>query len=60
MVLIWIGIGLGVLIALILMIKLLKTPPHEAVSIETHCKICGDKLNGLKCPKCSKKNNFGV
>ena len=59
MVLVWIGIGLGVLITLILIRKLLKTPSHEAVSIDSHCKICGEKINGLKCPKCSRQNSFG-
>ena len=60
MVLLWIGIGIGILIAIILVKKLLKTPPHAAVSIDTHCQICGEKINGLKCPKCSKNNSFGV
>ena len=59
MVLVWIAIGVGVLIALIIIKKLLKTPAHEALSVDSRCKICGEKINGLKCPKCSKKNTFG-
>ena len=59
MVLVWIGVGIGVLIILILIIKLLKTPSHEALSVDSHCKICGEKINGLKCPRCSKNNSFG-
>ena len=59
MVLLWIGIGIGILIAIALIMKLRKTPSHEAVSVDSRCKICGDKIHGLKCPKCSKKNSFG-
>ena len=60
MVFLWIGIGIGILIALILIVKLFKTPSHEAVSISSHCKICGSKLYGLKCNRCSKKDSFGI
>ena len=60
MVLLWIGIGIGILIALILIVKLRKTPPHEALSVGSHCKICGDRLNGLKCTRCSKRDSFGI
>ena len=59
MVVAWIGIGLGVLIIAIIIVKLLRTPSHEAVSVETRCRICGEKTNGLKCPKCSKSGLFG-
>jgi predicted Zn-ribbon and HTH transcriptional regulator len=52
MVLIWIGLAIGVLFIIILIAKLLRTPSHEAVSFNTHCKKCGIKTNGLKCPKC--------
>lgn len=59
MVLIWIGLGVGILVALILIIKLVKTPSHEAVSVESRCPICGQKTNGSKCPRCSTNNMFG-
>ena len=59
MVLIWIGLAVGILIAVILIKKLLKTPSHEAVSMDSHCQICGEKINGLKCPKCTRNNSFG-
>jgi len=60
MVLVWIGIGIGVLIVLILIVKLLRTNPHSAVSFEQRCSKCGQKTNGLKCPKCDRRPSFGV
>lgn len=53
MVLAWIGIAAGVLIALILIIKLARTPSHEAVSAGSRCSTCGIRTNGSKCPRCS-------
>lgn len=60
MVLVWIGIGIGVLIIVALIMKLLKTPSYSAVQFEQRCHKCGQKTNGLKCPKCDKKPSFGV
>jgi hypothetical protein len=59
MALAWIGVAIGVLILVILIVKLIKTPKHEAVSIVQYCKTCGLKTNGLKCPKCDRKFSFG-
>ncbi len=59
MVLAWIGIVLGVLIIIVLIWKLSKTPPHKALTVEYHCKICGERTNGLKCPRCAKNNHYG-
>ncbi len=56
MVLAWIGIAVGVLIVLILIVKLLKTPSYEAVSLEQRCKSCGYKITGIQCPICGKKS----
>ena len=62
MVLIWIGLAIGILIVAILIIKAIKTPSHEAVSLTSYCKKCGLKTNGLRCPRCDKSfstsNNF--
>ncbi|MCH7969026.1 MAG: hypothetical protein IH841_07280 [Thaumarchaeota archaeon] len=55
MVLVWIGIAVGILIAIILIVKIAKTPSHEAISLGLYCKICGIKTNGLKCLRCEKK-----
>lgn len=60
MVLAWVAVGIGVLIAVILIVKLLKTPAHSAVSFEQRCKKCGLKTHGLKCPRCDRKPSFDV
>jgi len=60
MVLIWIGVIVGVLVALVLIVKLIRTSPHDAVSFDSYCKKCGSKTKGLKCPKCDRKPSFGV
>ena len=59
MVLVWIGITIGVLLAVILIIKASKTNPHEIAGIEIHCTKCGLKTDGSECPRC-KSNSFGV
>jgi len=60
MVLAWIGIVVGVLIAIALIVKLMRTPSYAAVSLEQRCKKCGSKTIGLKCPRCDRKPSFGV
>ena len=57
MVLVWIGIAVGILIAIILLVKVVKTPSYEAIKMDSHCKNCGYKTNGLKCPKCEGRFN---
>jgi len=37
--------------------KYTKTSKYDVVGFSTHCKICGDKINGLKCPRCEQKKN---
>jgi len=61
MVLALIGIALGVLIVIILIIKAIKTPSRDVVRVDMHCRKCGIKTNGLKCPRCEKTaKSFGV
>ena len=61
MVLALIGIALGVLIVIILIIKAIKTPSHDVVEVDMHCRKCRIKINGLTCPKCEKRTkSFGV
>ncbi len=60
MVLVWIGLGIGVLIIIALIVKLLRTPSHSAVKFENRCQKCGEITHGLKCPKCDRKPSFGV
>ena len=58
MVLVWIGIAVGVLIAVILIVKIMKTPSYESITLNTNCKKCGYKINGLKCPRCEKTSFY--
>ena len=61
MVLLWIGIAIGVVIAIVLIAKAIRTPPMDVVKVEMQCKKCGFKTNGLKCPRCENKDSsFGV
>ncbi len=61
MVLVWIGIAVGILIVVILIIKASKTPSRDVIGVDLHCRKCGIKTNGLKCPKCEKTSqSFGV
>ncbi|KAF6244213.1 MULTISPECIES: hypothetical protein [Nitrosopumilus] len=61
MVLLWIGVAVGILIALILIVKAIKTSSRDVLGVDMHCKKCGIKINGLKCPRCEKKSKtFGV
>jgi predicted Zn-ribbon and HTH transcriptional regulator len=58
LVLVWIGIAVGILIAIVLLVKVVKTPSHEAITMNAYCKKCGYKINGLKCPRCEKNPSF--
>ena len=61
MVFVLIGIAIGVLIAIILIIKAIKTSPQDVVGVDMHCRKCGIKINGSTCPKCEKRTqSFGV
>jgi predicted Zn-ribbon and HTH transcriptional regulator len=59
MVLIWIGIAIGVLLAIVLILKVSKTNPREIAGIKTHCAKCGLRTKGSECPRCKSKS-FGV
>lgn len=52
MVLVWIGIAIGIIVAIVLVRKLLSTHPYDAVRAERHCRMCGRPTHGLKCPHC--------
>jgi len=61
MVLAHIGIAIGVFIAIILIVKIVKTSPRDVAGIDAYCKKCGLETRGLNCPKCEKKSqSFGV
>ncbi len=46
---------IGILVVIVLIYKYLKTPKYDVVGFSTYCNICGDKINGLKCPRCEQK-----
>jgi len=50
MVFVWIGLGIGALIAIILILKIIKSPKNNFIAIR--CTKCGLKTGGLKCPLC--------
>lgn len=61
MVFLWIVIGIGILIAAILIIKASKTNSREFIGTYKYCRNCGTETKGLKCPKCKNKSqSFGV
>jgi hypothetical protein len=57
MVIVWIGLGIGVILAIILIKKITKTSPMASFRLGVYCKKCGYKTNGLKCPKCESASN---
>jgi membrane protein CcdC involved in cytochrome C biogenesis len=49
----------GILFSIILIYKYTKTSKYDVLGYSMYCKICGGKINGLKCPKCvQKKDNW--
>ncbi|HSA98874.1 MAG TPA: hypothetical protein VLF17_07325 [Candidatus Nitrosotenuis sp.] len=52
MVIVWIGLGIGILLATVLIKKIIKTSPKTPLEFELNCKKCGYRTNGLKCPRC--------
>ncbi|TBR25301.1 MAG: hypothetical protein EPO63_02175 [Candidatus Nitrosotenuis sp.] len=57
MVIVWIGIGMGILLAIILIKKAIKTSPRTPFKLDLYCKKCGYKTNGLKCPRCENASS---
>lgn len=57
MVIVWIGLGIGVILAIILIKKITKTSPMASFRFGVYCKKCGYKTNGLKCPKCESTSS---
>ena len=48
---------IGILVAIILIYKYIKTSKDDVLGYSTYCKICGQKIDGWKCPTCTQKNN---
>ena len=54
----WIAAAaVGILVVIILIYKYSKTSKYDVLGFSMNCKTCGDKINGLKCPKCEPKKN---
>jgi len=54
----WIvGAAIGILIIVVLIYKYAKTSKYETLGFSMYCRGCGDKINGLKCPRCEQKKN---
>jgi len=61
MVLVLIGIVAGILLVVILIIMASKTSSRDVMGADVHCRKCGVKTNGSKCPKCKNAaKSFGV
>ena len=58
MVMLWIGIVLGIVMMTALILKYIKTGKYDYVKINLNCIHCGDRTNGLKCPKCEQRKVF--
>ncbi|MBM3903589.1 MAG: hypothetical protein FJ357_00375 [Thaumarchaeota archaeon] len=52
MVIVWIGIGFGILLAIVLLKKTITSSSRAPLRISLYCKKCGYRTNGLKCPRC--------
>jgi len=53
----WIAAAaIGILVVIVLIYKYTKTSKYDVVGF-SNCNICGDKINGLKCPRCEQKKN---
>lgn len=57
MVVVWIGLGVGILVAAILLKKIVTTSPKDALKVSVNCKKCGYRTNGLKCPRCENASD---
>ena len=55
MVLLWFGIGIGIILIIYLAIKYSKTPKNGHHKFNMNCICCGDKTNAIKCIRCENK-----
>lgn len=56
MAIVYIGIAVAILIMIVLLVKVSRSKKSEFLAMNTYCKKCGSKTNGLKCPRCDTKN----
>jgi len=56
--LLWIAAAvIGILVAIILIYKYFRTSKYDVLGYSMYCKICGKKIDGLKCTNCTQKKN---
>jgi len=46
---------IGILVAIILLYKYLRTSKYDVLGFSMYCKTCGQKIDGLKCINCTQK-----
>ena len=49
--------AIGILVIVVLIYKYVRPSKYDTLGFSMYCKVCGDKINGLKCPNCAQKNN---
>ena len=49
--------AIGILVIVVLIYKYARTSKYDTLGFSMYCRVCGDKINGLKCPNCAQKNN---
>ena len=49
--------AIGILATVVLIYKYIRTSKYDILGFSMYCKVCGDKINGLKCPNCAQKKN---
>ena len=59
MALIWIAMAAGLLLAILLIVRILRTHPSEAVGRSLRCATCGARVSGRTCPRCDRGSSFG-
>ena len=48
---------IGILVAIILIYKYIKTSKYDVLGFSMYCKLCGKKIDGLKCTSCTQKKS---
>ena len=49
--------AIGILVIVVLIYKYARTSKYDTLGFSMYCRVCGDKINGLKCPNCAHKKN---
>ncbi len=49
--------AVGILVVVVLIYKYIRTSKYDTLGFSMYCRVCGDKINGLKWPKCAQKKH---